>query len=141
MFICGLYSGDEILNLVNLKEACDKSETKMILFPAHNESRDVINTALKKHPDYEIIDWKNEIDNFIISGISKWEFCVNDQHLHSTYLAGYVGAHMIYRSIYGVPQGKVSETITQKHVDSLLGDYKKTGIVEFNNLNTINYFE
>lgn len=141
VFICGLYSGDEILNLVTLKEACDKSETKMILFPAHNESRDVINTALKKHPDYEIIDWKNEIDNFIISGISKWEFCVNDQHLHSTYLAGYVGAHMIYRSIYGVPQGKVSETITQKHVDSLLGDYKKTGIVEFNNLNTINHFE
>ncbi len=141
VFICGLYSGEEIINLVTLKEACDKSDTKMILFPAHNESRDVINTALKKHPEFEIIDWKNEIDNFIVSGVDKWDFCINDQHLHSTTLAGYVGAHMIYRSIYGVPQGKVSNTIAQKDVDALLGDYRKTGIVKFNDFEIVNYFE
>ncbi len=141
LFLCGLYSNEDKTCLDTFKEICDESGTKLVIFPAHNERRNYIDLAFEKYPEMDILDWKNEIDLFILSGKNKWEFCMDDQPLHSTPLAGYIGAHMIYRSIYGIPKKDLSDTISQKKVDSILGDYKSTGIVKTHSLTSINYFD
>ena len=57
-----------------------------------------------------------------------WYLCINDSHKHSTPLAGYVGAHMIYRAIYDeMPTAPMKNTITQSYIDSILGDYAYIG--------------
>jgi hypothetical protein len=48
---------------------------------------------------------------------------VDDQHLHSTPLAGYVGAMMIYRSIYGQMPTARMYSIDQAAYDDVLGAY------------------
>ena len=54
----------------------------------------------------------------IENGIDWLEFCIPDEHSHSTELAGYVGAHMIFRALFGEcpivsarPSLKYDETI------------------------------
>ena len=130
IFLCGFYSASEASNLTAMKEACDASGTRLVLFPAHNENRTTITSASTKHLSLYLMDWKQEIDSLIAGGIDKWDFCINDQHSHSTPLAGYVGAHMIYRAIYNeLPNldGGCSYVSTSQ-IKQLLGDYLTTGI-------------
>ncbi len=127
IFICGLYAADEIENLRFMQEACEASGTKMVVFPAHNEPRDYIEEAKEQYPTVTFFDWKAEIDALIATGIDKWAFCVDDQHLHTTALGGYVGAHMIYRALYSeVPTAPLYETV-HEGLYSILGDYVTTG--------------
>lgn len=127
IFICGLYAADEVENLRFMQEACEASDTKMVVFPAHNEPRDYIEEAKEQYPTVTFFDWKAEIDALIATGIDKWLFCVDDQHLHTTELGGYVGAHMIYRAMYGeVPTAPLYETV-HEGLYSILGDYVTTG--------------
>ncbi len=124
IFICGFYNTGEASNLEVLKEACDASGTTLVIFPAHNENATAISTARSRCPSLVCLDWKQEVDALIAQGVDRWDFCINDQHKHSTPLAGYVGAHMIYRALYGtVPQGSVYGSISQSEVNFLLGDY------------------
>ena len=140
VFICGLYSADEIANLEVLKNACDSSDTNLIIFPAHNENRSVIDAAAKKFPELTLFDWKAEIDMFINSGADKWDFCKNDSHKHSTPLAGYVGAHMIYRAIYGeVPKADLTYSIKQTDIDPILGDYTDLGYITATDKTDVTY--
>lgn len=127
VFICGFYSSDEIDNAVTLSKACQKSGTKLIIFPAHNENDKTPILAQKQCEGSYILHWMREINSLIKAGRDKWDFCINDAHLHSTPLAGYVGAHMIYRAIYGeVPQGDMTSSISYKEIKNVLGDYVKT---------------
>ena len=122
VFICGFY-GDMNYDLGILKRACDKSGTQLIIFPAHNENRTMIESAKRAYPSLFCMDWKREIDELIGEGRSKWDFCVNDMHLHSTPLAGYVGAMMIWRAIYGEMPSVTLNCIPQDDYDAILGDY------------------
>jgi len=127
VFICGFYSSDEIDNAVILIKTCQKSGTKLIIFPAHNENDKTPILAQKQCEGSYILHWMREINSLIKAGRDKWDFCINDAHLHSTPLAGYVGAHMIYRAIYGeVPQGDMTSSISYKEIKNVLGDYVKT---------------
>lgn len=130
IFLCGFYSASEVSNLTTMKKACDASGTRLILFPAHNEKLSAITDAANKHLSLYVMDWKQEINSLIDDGINKWAFCIDDQHEHSTPLAGYVGAHMIYRAIYGelptLDYGCSYVSTTQ--IKQLLGNYLKTGI-------------
>ena len=130
VFLCGFYSSTEAGHLKKMKEACDASGTRLVIFPAHNENRSTITSASSQSPSLYLMDWKQEIDLLIKDGIDKWDFCINDQHLHSTPLAGYVGAHMIYRAIYNeLPKSNYNSSyLDMSQVQSLLGDYLKTGI-------------
>jgi len=130
VFLCGLYSSTDVNYIKPIKQACDASGTQLILMPAHNEARSSIQSAAKAYPELEILDWKAEIDAFISAGKSKWEFCINDQHLHSTPLAGYIGAHMIYRGIYGEVPASGTGSVTQSLLDRVLGDYPAMGILQ-----------
>ena len=132
VFICGLYNTDQIAELGILKSACDQSDTELIIFPAHNENRSVISNAASTYRSLMLMDWKNEIDLLIEQGgVSQSDMCVNDSHKHSTNLAGYVGAHMIYRAIFGaVPSSSITyPSGLQTTANNKLGKYVQNGTV------------
>jgi len=127
VFICGVNSNHY---LGRLKEICEVSDTALVIFPAHNEPQGNIDSAVAAYPEIQLMDWKGEIDALINDGRDKWDFCIDDAHLHSTPLAGYVGAHMIYRAIWGeVPTGESAYGVTQEEIDKVLGEYASTGCV------------
>ena len=131
IFICGFYGAADATALETLVRFCGYSDTKLFIFPAHNESEAVVRSAVSKYGNAEFLDWKGEIDLLIDSGVSRSDFCINDQHQHSTPLAGYVGASMIYRTLFGkMPMADVYTAISQSKVDSKLGDYVNTGKIE-----------
>ncbi len=141
VFICGFYSAGELANLKTLKAACQSSNTELVIFPAHNESANVISSACASNPDLICLNWKAEIDALIQTGIDKWDFCINDTHQHSTALAGYVGAHMIYRALYGtLPFGPMCDTIDQQYVEDMLGSYVEAGYIKQVDTSQILYF-
>lgn len=127
VFLCGCYSSDTepVNHYGTLKKACDTAGIPLILFPAHNESADVIKRIRNKYPDDLFLNWKEEINTLISEkGIDTWDFCINDQHKHSTPLAGYVGAHMIYRAIFGeIPKKYQSNYFDSASYYATLGDY------------------
>ena len=122
VFMCGFY-GDMNHELGIIKRACEKSGTKLIIFPAHNENSGMVTKAMEAYPDLLCINWKREIEQLIVEGRSKWDFCYDDEHLHSTPLAGYVGAMMIWRAIWGEMPAVEVEDIPQDYYDSILGSY------------------
>jgi len=128
LFLCGFYSTSQVESIDVIRNACNASGTALVIFPAHNENNSAIDSAISRHDDTYVLNWKWEIDTLIQNGIDRAKMCVNDTHNHSTPLAGYVGAHMIYRAVYGtVPKGSVSVGVSQSTVDSTLGSYAKTG--------------
>ncbi len=129
VFICGFHNNDQAEHLAVMKAACDASKTTLVIFPAHNEQPVSIKYAKENVEGVYLLHWKDEIQSFIDNGGDEWDFCINDAHRHSTPLAGYIGAHMIYRSLYGeIPDCSLSATISQEYVDSILGEYSKTGV-------------
>ena len=142
VFICGFYSSGELENLKLLKKACEVSDTRLVILPAHNENRSVIDSAVSANSDLLCLDWKAEIDALIKTGIDMWDFCVNDQHKHSKPLAGFVGAHMIYRAMYGeLPKTDGIYAIDMNTVEETLGAYVNTGAVELIESTKIYYFD
>ena len=131
VFICGFYANAEANNLVLLEDACKKSNTELIIFPAHNEFDDPIKMARNKCPNLKFLDWRGELNMLIDSGVDKWDLCWDDAHLHSTEYAGLVGAHMIYRAIYGeIPNTDGINAIDMTKAKNILGDYLTTGCVK-----------
>ena len=139
VFICGFYSADDATALEEVVRYCGYSDTKLFIFPAHNENETVRESAVSQYNrDVGFIDWKGEIDLLIGNGASRSDFCINDQHQHSTPLAGYVGANMIYRTLFGeVPTADVYTAISQSEVEDKLGDYVNTGMIEIIDDSTI----
>ncbi len=141
VFICGFYSPENVTALNTIVNVCKNSGTKLAIFPAHNENRSVITAACAQYEYPVLIDWKAEIDRFMQNGIEKSFFCVNDMHFHSTAIAGYIGAHMIYRALFGktpVESYKYNH-VSQKQIDRL-GEYKSTGFIVPAYSNNICYF-
>ncbi len=124
VFICGFYGKAQLEHLGVLKEACDASMTKLIIFPAHNESGTVVASATTQYPSLFCLNWKAEINTLISNGVNRWDLCEDDTYKHSKPLAGYVGAHMIYRAIYDdLPSEPMQNSISQGFIDGILGDY------------------
>ncbi len=131
IFMCGLYEDDKELDALDtLYSECERSDTQLIIFPAHNESKNMVRKAKNLFPELVLIDWKTEVEALITNGVDKWDMCVNDAHLHSTPLAGYVGAHMIYRAIFGEnPKGYPTRYVTKQDVEEKLGNYINSPVV------------
>ena len=138
LFMCGLFSDDDVTGLEKIYEACKASNTVMVLFPAHNEDRKRIKKAQEKYPQLVTIDWKQELTNLIYSGIKKSDLCMNDGPEHSTPLAGYVGAAMIYRAIYGeLPPTNISVVDDEYKLGT---SYLKTGSICIAEKSRVFYF-
>ena len=140
VFVCGFYTNMN-RELGILKRACEKSGTALIIFPAHNENRTMIESAKREYPDLLCLDWKREIDELIAQGRDKWDFCYDDEHLHSTPLAGYVGAMMIWRAIYGEMPSVELDCIDQEKYDSILGDYLTSPGIERIDISKVIFLE
>ena len=142
VFICGFYGEAEIDNLGILKEACEESVTELAMLPAHNEGAAVIAAAQEAHPTVFCLNWKAELDMLLERGVDRWDLCINDSHLHSTPLAGYVGAHMIYRALYDeLPIIPMQTAIKQDYIDGILGEYAYVGDAKVYDKNAISYFD
>jgi len=131
VILCGLYDSESLVNLEHMVNACASSNTKLAIFPAHNENLSLIKPASAMYPSAVFLDWKGEIESLISSGIDQSHFCVADSHKHSTPLAGYVGAHMIYRAIFGKVPTVTSYSEVPQSAIALLGEYASTGTVSF----------
>ncbi len=128
IFMCGFYSPSDATALKPYVEACQASGTTLVIFPAHNESYG--HTAQSTYPSVPTLDWKQEIDDLMKTyDIDVWDFCINDTHKHSTALAGYVGAHMIFRAVTGrYPNENIEYTaLSTSYIKSRLGKYMTTG--------------
>lgn len=130
VYLCGFYSGTAAEDMKIIAEACNSSKTALVIFPAHNESVSAIGTAVDRWSDIPYVAWKSEIDDLInYRNISYDSFCINDEHKHSTPLAGYVGASMIYRSLFNeFPKALKYAPLTMEEVYSQLGDYVYEGL-------------
>ncbi len=107
VFQCGFYGAEQVEHLATMRAACETSDTPLLLFPAHNENASVLASARRAQPDLLYLDWKGEIEGFIDGGVPLWDLCADDSHRHSTSLAGYIGAHIIYRALFGEAPGTV----------------------------------
>ena len=91
VFLCGFYGSGNAQAVATINEECKKSDTDLVIFPAHNEAESVFSAAKESNPSVLLMNWKGEIDAIIAyRGLSKWDFCVDDAHDHSTPPAGYV---------------------------------------------------
>lgn len=131
VFQCGFYYDNNLDDFRTLSAICAESGTRLIIFPAYNEREPVLKKAFAAFPEVRVLNWRQEIYGLIDTGISKWDFCINDAFLHSKPIAGYVGAHMIYRMIFGkLPLAVEAERpLKMTYIKSLLHDYPETGIV------------
>ena len=128
VFMCGFYGSGDVAAFKSFVDLCKASNTPIVIFPAHNEKNGA--NAANSYPDAYYLNWKGELDTLISNGVSRWDLCVDDYYDHSLPLAGYVGAHMIYRALFGemppilneYDNGLYHRTVTQK-----LGDYAQTG--------------
>ena len=125
VFQCGFYSAGEVDNLRAIKKACEKSDTLLVIFPAHNEVDSVLSSARSQFPELPYVDWKGEINALIQNGVYYGQMCIDDSHQHTTPLGGYVGAHMIYRSLFGSVPPVISgiSDCDYSYITLALGDY------------------
>ena len=129
VFLCGFY-GYSKTDMQKIVDACEQGNATLAIFPAHNEYTSSINLAQKHFPDIVCINWKAEIDTLIENVVDPLDMYIEDAHHHSTTLAGYVGAQMVYRAIFGeIPTETLSETISTSYVKSKLGSYVRRGFI------------
>ena len=131
VLMCGLYGSSDVRALKDIQKLCVKTGTRLVLLPAHNEGETHISNALLQYDDLPCLNWKQEIDRLISAGVSRELFCKNDAHSHSTNLGGYVGAHLIYRALFGeLPpiEGYAYDSIIQPTLIAPLGDYVTEGL-------------
>jgi hypothetical protein len=132
VFQCGFYYESEIEHYKTIKNACRKSGTAIMAFPAHNEIKEVVR---KLSETEDCLDWQEEIEALMRANVSHnatlWDFCIMDEFRHSTPLAGYVGAHMIYRRIFGEVPPSLSDNapLTMEYIKEQLTHYPETGVI------------
>ena len=101
VFLCGFYSEDDVLALPEMVEVCREGDTPLTLLPAHNENKTLWKKGAAEN-NLPVLPWQSEIDALMDEGLADFfDFCIDDAHFHSTPLAGYVGASMIYRAVCG----------------------------------------
>ena len=128
VFQCGFYTAGDPDGYRLIREACMLSNTGIAMLPAHNENTTLISMV---HSDNKL-DWQGEINDLLASGVSYDDMCLNDMHKHSKPLAGYVGAHMIYRNLFdSLPQGLTDDApLDMEYIEAKLGSYVTTGKAE-----------
>lgn len=130
VFLCGFYNSQDVSHLTTMKQLCEKGGAELIIFQAHNEKTNLSESVTAST---KILDWRGEINHFINEmGVDYYDMCKNDTYDHSKPLAGYVGAHMIYRAVLGkIPpacQSYGAYDLSHTYIVSKLGQqYVDTG--------------
>ena len=129
VFMCGFYGSEDVSAFKTFLEACQVSNTPLVIFPAHNEGNGA--AAANRYSTVYYLAWEHELNMLISSGVDMWDLCIDDYHGHSRPLAGYVGAHMIYRSLFGEMPPILSQydDVSYSTVVQKLGDYSETACI------------
>lgn len=130
VFMCGFYRSQDVDAFKTFVDLCEQSNTPIVIFPAHNERYG--DSAASTYPNVYYLDWRGELDALIKSGVDLWDLCIDDSYKHSLPLAGYVGAHMIYRAIFNEIPPIVNDYGSILYSDEIkkLGNYAKTGSID-----------
>ena len=130
VLLCGVYSDEDLSQIATMKALCDEGNAKLALLPAHNENSARISNAIKQYKDVPCLNWQAELNALIDYGMERSDLVYDDAHSHSRPLAGYVGAHLIYRSLFGeTPPAPSSDSdaITQAELAKLPDGYATEG--------------
>ncbi len=123
-FLAGLYDDVDISSLSNVLSLCTRSQTKAALFPSYGENRQAIDAVKTVYEGERILDWKAEMEELMGRGIPESAFRKEDGS--STLLAGYVGAHMIYRNLFqAAPPALRNAPLSMGEITATLSDYPK----------------
>ena len=128
VFQCGFYSASSVDDFGEMKSICDTSDTPIVIFPAHNESEFLANNTFDKYRNVPLLNWKGKVQSLIDDGVAYFDMCENDGSRHSKPLAGYVGACMIYKMVFGENPPTITSQapLSPQYVNSKLGAYKDT---------------
>ncbi len=124
VFMCGLYSDADVAALQTIYDVCKSSNTKLVIFPAHNENSPQPENAILQYPELTCLNWRDELNGLMDAGVERDDLRENDTHGHSKALAGYVGARMIYKSLFGEEPPALSAScsvLTNETVQEKLG--------------------
>ena len=121
IFVCGVYSPDTDA-LQSFLEAVKDTKTKIILFPASNESPVDISNARIKYEGSGYVGWLDIIyELWAHEGFSRYHLVENDGYLHINPLGGYAGALMIYNYLYReTPDAEACEQYMLQQYDYLV---------------------
>lgn len=102
IFLCGMYDTiDDQLALKGLLEKIKDTKTKIVLFPAYNESAVTINACFEYNEAVGICNWREAILSMTNHGIPLIPYLsFDDAFLHTTPVGGFIGACMIYSYLY-----------------------------------------
>ena len=130
VFMCGFYNDNDVMQFPRVMAACHESGTELIMFNAHNETASRVAEARALYSHIPVLDWQGKINALIDAGVDYWMFCINDSHKHSTVLAGYVGAYMIYQALFGeAPPDYTGQAMSMEQVRILLpAQFLETGV-------------
>jgi len=109
VFIGGFKSYDNS-TFSSIRTACNECGTKVVLFPGYNDSDRPINEAIKQNSALRYLNWRAEIQALIANGANSAD--LHDASGKATALTGFVGAHMIYRTMFNVLPPTVDMTGT-----------------------------
>jgi hypothetical protein len=141
VFMCGFYGSSNAEALQTILNACNKGDAELVIFPAHNENDSTVSSAIGKYSGVKCLNWKKEVSDLISAGyVTIDDMCMDDSYKHSLPLAGYVGAHMIYRAIFNEMPPKLSYygSVSSSMVNKL-GDYSSTGTINLVNKGNLIY--
>lgn len=110
IFLCGVYSS-ETSALKDFLDAVEGTKTKILLFPASNESPTDIANARIAYPGSGYVGWLDIIYELRISaGFFTFDLCEDDGYLHLNPLGGCAGALMAYNYLYQeTPDAEITE--------------------------------
>ncbi|MBP3436446.1 MAG: hypothetical protein J6K61_00865 [Clostridia bacterium] len=129
VFLCGFYSEADVEALPTIMSLCQEGGTPLVLFPAHNEGAGLWQKAVE-NTNIDVLPWQKEINALIDEGLATYrDFCVDDAHNHSTALAGYVGASMLYRAVCGEmpPRSFYGTSLSSQQIENYLDVYMERG--------------
>lgn len=98
IFVCGFYGGQTVPFQYFVDEVPDS--TKLVIFPAHNESSEEALTLFTANPRVGIADWKGLLDRLVSLGIPKDRLVIDDYYGHTDLLGGYAGACLLFSYLY-----------------------------------------
>lgn len=118
IFLCGVYSS-ETSALKDFLDAVEGTKTKIILFPASNESPSDIANARIAYSGSGYVGWLDIIYELRVSaGFATYDLCVNDDYLHINELGGCAGALMAYNYLYQeAPDAEITEEYILRNFD------------------------
>ena len=118
IFLCGIFS-PQTQALQRFLSAVKGTKTKIILFPASNESPSDIANARAMYPGSGYLGWLDIVyELYAREGFNRMNLVFDDWVLHLNEIGGYAGAQMIFHYLY---RKTPVSTKTDNYISSVYG--------------------